>query len=296
MNPIWWNIPACDLITSHDVALICMTLVSIECHVVLYTLLCFPQVSRSADRGPGKGSAVSFFNMNLRICRLNAMTGRKTGSGASCWPRGVRHWPCNWNTPQGPEKFSLLENFVRVCHLFTTGHLQLYTPFENHWQTSSATLTQFSPPAPFLCWGQSVDLLPAGWDRPTNNFGSVSSSSDGTPSPPIYATTCRDPAVMTSLTLPQTHPPPPHEHCEEEEGFEGQLRGLFTPAAVSSSPCCRTIDTHMHNNATMTTTRAHTHTHTHTHTHPYMNTPLLTSEPIFTRSLLNSWTCPSFLL
>lgn len=170
------------------------------------------------------------------------MTGRYNGSGASWWPRVVRHWPCNWNTPPRDLRNS---PFRKTSSEFVAYSQQAICNFTHLLKIDDKfhqlLFTQFSPPAPFLCWGQNVDLLPAGWDRPTNNFGSVSSSSDGTPSPPIYATTCCDPAVMTSLTLPQTHPPPPHGRCEEEEGFEGQLRGLFTPAAVSSSPYSRTM-------------------------------------------------------
>lgn len=100
---------------------------------------------------------------------------------------------------------------------------------------------------------------PAGGDRPNRKPAKTSKLqfplclmkfwkhllilSKGTRLPPIYATSHHDPAVMTSSTPTLCSPPstPPTNSTTTQAvwgrgGFKGQLRGLFTPAAVAV--CC----------------------------------------------------------
>lgn len=87
--------------------------------------------------------------------------------------------------------------------------------------------------------------------------------------------------------LPRTHVhtrvhtcAPPRRQIEEEEGFEGQPRGLLSPAAASSSLCFWTMR----------------RTYAYIIMHWYTCARLcLTLGPVFTRSLQNSWTDRSVL-
>ncbi|KAG7219208.1 hypothetical protein INR49_019268 [Caranx melampygus] len=94
---------------------------------------------------------------------------------------------------------------------------------------------RFSAAAPAATTIHTSPLLPSSppphvsISRPTDNiFGNILLSFNGAPSPPIYATSRHDPAVMTSLTPPPPHPTATTQAVRGRGGF-GRKKPLSPP-------------------------------------------------------------------